>query len=68
MMNIIDFNRRIMIQYLHIMFPLEFVSDMGFVVGDAIPVNVDMYSQPSIFVFHHVKNNEAVFHPIQSLN
>jgi len=68
MMNIIDFNRRIVTQYLHIMFPLEFVSDMGFVIGDAASVIADTYSQPSIFIFHHVKNNEAVFHPIQSLN
>ena len=67
-MDIVDFNRRIMTQYMYIKFPLELVSEMGFVVGDAVPVSADMYSQPILFVFHRIKNNEAVFHPIQSLN
>jgi len=69
MMGIVDFNRRILTQYLSIMYPLEGVFDMGLKVGDIVHMHTDLYSQPTIFVFHHVKDEKvAVFHPIQSLN
>jgi len=67
-MELLDFNRMLLTQYLHIKFPLEDVIAMGLKVGDSVNMHVDVYSQPVIFVFHHTKTNEAVFHPIQSLN
>ena len=68
-MNVIDFNRMILTQCLHMTYSLEFIVSLGLKVGSIVHVHTDVYSQPILFVFHHVTNDAlAVFYTMQSLN